>query len=469
MQGQSSRAKKGPSCNSLPSHCLPSYSLKIRDKDIGNGTISRTGKFGTVDSGLDEIPLSVPSGEMGLNQDDDMIPWLNYPIDECLQHDYCPDFLPELSGVTVNELSAANNFASIDRRSSCNQVFRDSNTNSVHGDASLEQRNVSKVASVGGGEITRTRPGTSQLYPSSSQQCQTSFPSLRSRVSDIIGDNTSSVCRDSTEVPSPGGFPSTKMQKQDAVPPGSTSTIMNFSHFSRPAALVKANLQNIGAITGSTLQSMQRMANKDQGAAASSNNPPDSAPNSSSGGLRKETSSPCQNVASNVDLKASEARPVEEPFAAKQSEAVCQEDASKNDTNSNQLFCESAIRGFSDGERTMEPVVASSSVCSGNSVERTSDDPTHVLKRKCHDTEDSECHSEVSYIIDFTSFAMFFSLPLLFSFPNIPRKPYDVQDADEESVGVKKIASARASGSKRSRAAEVHNLSERVRQAVQIS
>lgn len=44
-----------------------------------------------------------------------------------------------------------------------------------------------------------------------------------------------------------------------------------------------------------------------------------------------------------------------------------------------------------------------------------------------------------------------------------------MQDADEESVGVKKIAAARASGSKRSRAAEVHNLSERVSQAVQIS
>ncbi|XP_015874809.1 transcription factor PIF3 isoform X2 [Ziziphus jujuba] len=436
MQGQSSRAKKGPSCNSLPSHCLPSYNLKTRDKDIGNGTISRTGKFGTVGSGLDEIPMSVPSAEMGLNQDDDMMPWLNYPIEESLQHDYCPDFLPELSGVTVNELSAADNFACVDRRSSCNQVYRDSNTNPVHGDGSLEQRNVSKVASVGGGEVSRPRPGSSQLCPSSSsQQCQTSFPSLRSRVSDIVGDNTSSVahqavCRDSPRVPSPGGFPSKKMQKLDAVPPGSTPAIMNFSHFSRPAALVKANLQNIGATTGSALPSMHRVTNKEKGAAASSNNPPESAPNSSSVGLRKETSSPCQNVASNVDLKPSDAMPVEEPFAAKQSEAVCQEDASKNDTNSNQLFCESAVRGFPDGERTAEPVVASSSVCSGNSVERVSDDPTHLLKRKCRDTEDSECHSE---------------------------------DADEESVGVKKIAAARASGSKRSRAAEVHNLSERRR------
>ncbi|KAF3454748.1 hypothetical protein FNV43_RR05196 [Rhamnella rubrinervis] len=431
MQGQSSRAKRVPTCNSLPSHCLPSYNLKTREKDIGNGTISKSGKFGTVDSVLDEIPLSVPTGEMGLSQDDDMIPWLNYPIEESLQHEYCPDFLTELSGVTVNELSAANNFASIDRRNSCNQLYRDSNTNSGHDGASLEQRNVSKVASVGGVEVSRPRPGTSQLYSSSSQQCQTSFPSFRSRVSDVIGDNTSSVghqavCHDSARVPSAGGLPNTNMQKQGPVPPGGGSTIMNFSHFSRPAALVKANLQNIGA--ASAFSSMQRMANKDKDSAVSSNNPPELAPIGSSSGLRKETGSPCQIAISNVDLKPLEARP-EEPFADKQSEAVFQEDASKNEANCGQLHCESAIRGWPDGEKTVEPVVASS-VCSGNSVERVSDDPTHVLKRKFRDTEESECHSE---------------------------------DAEEESVGVKKTAPARATGSKRSRAAEVHNLSERRR------
>ena len=49
-----------------------------------------------------------------------------------------------------------------------------------------------------------------------------------------------------------------------------------------------------------------------------------------------------------------------------------------------------------------------------------------------------------------------------YCFPHKPKKPYDVQDAEEESVGVKKTAPARVTGSKRSRAAEVHNLSERV-------
>ncbi|PON75822.1 Basic helix-loop-helix transcription factor [Trema orientale] len=434
-QGQSSRTRKEPTCNSLPSHCLPSYTPKSRDKDIGNGTSSKTGKFGTVDSVvLNEIPMSVPSDEVGLSHDDDMMPWLNYPIDGSLQHEYCPDFLPELSGVTVNDVSKSNNFASNDK-SSCNLLYRESNTNSVGYGASLEQRNGSKIGSVVGGDVVRPRTGSGQLYPSSSQECQTSFPSFRSRVVDSIVDNTSSaarhsVCSDSVRVPSDGGFPSLKMQKKDPIPPSNSSNVINFSHFSRPAALVKANLQNIGTTTDSHVSSMERIPIKDKGSAANSNSPPKPVLIDSSNGLRKETGTHCQIMPTGNDLKPSEARPLEEPCAAKDSEAVCQEDGAKNDINFNQIPCESATRALPDGEKNMEPVVASSSVCSGNSVERASDDPTHVLKRKFRDTEDSECHSE---------------------------------DVEEESVGVKKTALPRGAGSKRSRAAEVHNLSERRR------
>lgn len=47
-------------------------------------------------------------------------------------------------------------------------------------------------------------------------------------------------------------------------------------------------------------------------------------------------------------------------------------------------------------------------------------------------------------------------------FNSLTRK-FFVQDVEEESVGIKKPCAARGgTGSKRSRAAEVHNLSERV-------
>ncbi|KAJ7977796.1 Transcription factor like [Quillaja saponaria] len=435
MQGQSSRARKNPVYKSLPSH-----SPKGRDKDVGIGSNTRMGKFGELDSVLNEIPISVPSDEMGLNQDEDMIHWLNYTIGESLPHEYNPHFLPELSGVTVNELSTPNNFAVIDKRISSNhQVYRDSRKNSVHDSTSLENGNPSKVSSDGGGLATRSKTSTSQLYQSSLEQCQTSFTSLRSRASDVIENNACNANRhavyeDLTQAPSTsGGFSSLKMQKLDPVLPRSSSTVMNFSHFARPAVLARANLQNIGVMSGSISPRNERMESKDKDSAASISNLPESTLIVPISGSRKESTTNGHQVMvlPKVDLKPSEGKPLQEHnTAAKQPEPVCKEDTFKDDRNFNQVLGETATKGLADVEKTIEPAVASS-VCSANSVERTSDDPLKNLKRKCRESEDSECHSE---------------------------------DVEEESVGVKKATPARGStGSKRSRAAEVHNLSERRR------
>ncbi|XLR00030.1 hypothetical protein HN51_054763 [Arachis hypogaea] len=48
------------------------------------------------------------------------------------------------------------------------------------------------------------------------------------------------------------GFSGLKLDKQDQVMCSNSSIIMNFSHFARPTAIVKANLQNIG-LSSSTL------------------------------------------------------------------------------------------------------------------------------------------------------------------------------------------------------------------------
>lgn len=431
MQGQSSRARKSPLSNSFPSH-----TPKPRDKDTGHGTNSKMGKIGSMDFILNDFPLSVPSAEMGLSQDDDMVPWLNYPIDESLQHDYCSDFLQELSGVTVNELSTHCNFASGEKRNSNNQTIKDSNTISAHNGVSLEQGNASKASAAG---VEPSRPRSSQLYPPSSQQCQTLFPSMRSKVSDPISNNTSNamhhtVSGNSIRFPaSTSGFSSTKTQKQDPGQTRNNSGLMNFSHFSRPAALVKANLQNIGAIAGPSSSSKDRIGSKDKQPAASSRNPAESRHVDSSCGLQKDVDSHSEPVImpASVDLKPVVAKTIEEPLPAEQSPVICQEGACKNEKSSNQVLGARTAKGIPDGEKTIEPAVACSSVCSGNSVERASNDPKHNLKRKCRDTEESECPSE---------------------------------DVEEESVGVRKSAPAKGgTGSKRSRAAEVHNLSERRR------
>ncbi|KAK6242899.1 hypothetical protein QUC31_009308 [Theobroma cacao] len=430
MQGQSSKARRIPACNSLPSHCLPSHTPKTRDKDTGNGgTNTKMGKFGTIDSVLSEIPMSVPSAEMSLNQDDEVVPWLNYPVDQSLQSEYS-DFLPELSGVAVNETSTHSNFASFDRRS---QSIRDSCTVSLNNGAVFEQGNPSKVPTPADGEA-RPRSGTSQLSTLPSQLCQTSSPFLRSRILENIGNSLGhtsthhAIGGDSIGVQaSDGGLPGIKMQKQDQVAPCNNTVLMNFSHFSRPAALVKASLQNISAIA-----SIERIGSKEKGSAASISDPADTTFIDSSIDLQKEKFSQCQPtiVLMKTDRKESKAKSLDEPVTAEPIDAICEENTPKNVKNPSQVTGESASKGLPDGDKTVEPVLAASSVCSGNSVERASDDPVYNLKRKSRDNEESECPSE---------------------------------DAEEESVGVKKAVPARGgSGSKRSRAAEVHNLSERI-------
>ncbi|KAF2307351.1 hypothetical protein GH714_026575 [Hevea brasiliensis] len=369
---------------------FPSQTSKIRDKHVGNGSNTKMGRFGAMDSVVGEVPMSVPSVEMGLNPDDDMVPWLNYPIEDPLQHDYCAEFLTELSGVTVNEDSQTN-YASMEKRNCGNQSVRDPRAASVHNCLSLEQGHMTKVSSKGDVDANRPRTSSSQLNPSPSQQCQTSFPYFRSIVSANNSENINNLTRhaasgDSIGVPpSGGGFPSVKVQKQVPMSSATNSSLMNFSHFSRPAALVKANLHNIGTRAGSGVSSIERMASKDKGSIASHSNPAESILVNPFSGLRKEMSSNCHPVtgSSQVDAKPLDPKPAEESLPAKQPEALDQED-SKNDKNHCQL-AESATQGL---------------------------------------------------------------------------------DVEEESVGAKKAAPARAgTGSKRSRAAEVHNLSERVDKA----
>ena len=411
MQGQSSRARKSPLPNSFPSH-----TPKPRDKDTGHATNSKMGKFGSMDFILNDFPLSVPSTEMGLSQDDDMVPWLNYPIEESLQHDYCSDFFQELSGVTANELSTHCNFASGEKRSLNNQTIKDSNTISAHNGTSLEQGNASKASEA---SVEPSRPRSGLLHPPSSQQCQTLFPSMRSKVSDPISNNTSNamhhtVSSNSIRFPaSTSRFSSTKTQKQDPGQAKYYSGLMNFSHFSRPAALVKANLQNIVANSGPSSSSKERIGSKDKQPATSSRNPAESKHVDSSCGLQKDMDSHSEPVVvpARVDLKPVVAKPVEEPLPAEQSPVICEE-GYRNDQSSNQVLGARTVKGIPDGEKTIEAAVACSSVCSGNSVERASNDPKHNLKRKGRDTEESECPSEVSEKVQFTLFSLFLDFPL---------------------------------------------------------
>ncbi|KAL3538355.1 hypothetical protein ACH5RR_001721 [Cinchona calisaya] len=420
MQGQSSRAKKSPNWNDFPSQ-----TPRFRDKYIGSATTPKVGKFGAVESILNDVPPSVPSGEMYLNQEDDMVPWLDYSVDDSFKQNFGSEILPEISSVTGNEPSSHTGLTSMGK-GSCNEMLQHSHTVPVHNAVNLEVRNTSKISSRSG-----------LLSPYSSQQCQISVPSAGSGIPNMVM-NTTSNSQDAffgdsvQDQASVGGFVSMKMQKQkEGLPANNGSSLLNFSHFSRPAALFRANFEKADGLAASCLSDIEKTGNE-KFSVASSSAPIKYTQVKPSSNLQKEIGFENQpKVSTNVDSGLSTVKPPVESRSAEQAGALNRENSIKNDISSNSVIGASTTKEVPEGEKPAEPVVAASSVCSGNSGGGASSDQMHNLKRKQCDNDESESRSE---------------------------------DIEEESVGVKKAAHARGgSGSKRSRAAEVHNLSERRR------
>ncbi|KAI9099106.1 hypothetical protein K1719_024873 [Acacia pycnantha] len=379
MQGQSSRAKRSPTSKSLPSH---THTARIRDKDVGNATDIQMRNFGDLDSGLNDIPMSAPTGEVDLSPDEGTTSWLNYTLDDFFQHDYNSEFFHEPIGNTVNETPPSLNHYLRDKKHNCNREFRDCHNNSC----------------------------------SATQH---------------------SHSREITEIPSTyGGFSSLKMHKNDPITPStsSTSTIINFPHFARPASSVKANLQSMSTMSGLSLARSESMLHMNKGYATTSGNPPESAfiiPKSEHPG---ESNMHCQQALGSFkyDLETLELKSLKQKGAtSEQLNHAHKEDTSKDDQTSDQVLDESGTKGHTTHEKSIEQAVASSSVCSGNGAEMFSDNSNQKLKRRSRDTEGSEGHSE---------------------------------DVEEESAFARNAGPARGgTGSNRSRAAEVHNLSERRR------
>ncbi|XP_077219164.1 transcription factor PHYTOCHROME INTERACTING FACTOR-LIKE 15-like isoform X2 [Tasmannia lanceolata] len=419
MQGQSSKTRKNTLSNGFSSH-----TSKGQEKDYGDAVIPKIGKYGTMDSILNDFSSSVLSG---LGQDDDMVPWLSYPIDNSLQSDYCSEFFSELSGANLNSVPAQNNTVPVDKTGSYGRIDRDSHMVSIHNSTNLEHSNASKVFG-GGSETARIRG--SQLF--SSQQCQTPAPKLRSKVSNSIINNNSTH-------QDPTTMPSVKRQKEDAPSPCpsqpiNTTGLMNFSHFSRPAALVKANLESIGACT-TGFSGLDRLRSNEKLSVTSSHHiePIHIESNSGSKTVPGVINQPV-SVPAKVESRSS-GKPPQEPVSVEKLEAVCQDDASRNNKSSDHIICQSSSFGASvalgrpEKKKDSEPVVASSSVCSGNIAGGVSNDARNGMKRKAQEIEESE---------------------------------YQSDDVEDESVDAKKPTNGRGS-TKRSRAAEVHNLSERRR------
>lgn len=399
MQGQSSRASRSPTLNNLPSN-----TSRLRD--------ARFGKFGGVESMMNDMAPVVPSGDMDLSQDDELVPWLSYPMDDALGQDYVSEMLPEISGVTANGMPTQNSFVSVDKRASCEQ-------------------NVSNLQS--GANNMKVSSSKDRLFGSWLPQHRQTSDALGSGVTDIASNNSSNhldaVFRNPAQSrDTVNGSASMTMERQNIPPPTNNSNFLNFSHFSRPATLVKANLPKSDGVSKSVSPVVERNELKDRGSAANHSNPVKSTNIDQFNSIPKDTDSRGSGMLPMVSSREPVVKAPQGSCPPEITENLCQETPNKNDKPLHLSNNDNSAKGAPEGERTVEPMVASSSVGSGNSADRVSCEQTHHSKRKFRDIEESECRSD---------------------------------DLETESIDGKKATHVR--GSKRSRAAEVHNLSERRR------
>lgn len=409
MQGHSSRPKK----SSFPT-TFSSHASRVQEKDGRDAGYPKPSRLDAMDPMDTDFSPSGPSAHIGVNaQDDDMVPWISYPIEEplpndTLHNDYCSEFLNEFPGANLNSLPAFSRPMPTERSSGLGQdVVRNSHN--------VEQEHAPK-ALTDGSEPSSVR--TSQLFQLS-QHCQSSSPNSKSRaVHTELSDCTK-----------------THLQDQN---PQLNESMLNFSHFAGPAMLAKTNLHGVG-----------RLRTNEKMPTPSNSNPVELTLVDSTSGLKSTTGVRGQSTSAPpmAELQSSSAKPPEEVISISQSsEAICQRDASKKNnphilTNSNggkppdQLASSSVVASVAlrrpEAERAAEAVVASSSVCSANSTGAASSDPKQREKRKSREGEESG---------------------------------YQSDDFEDVSVGLRRPAAmGRGTSAKRSRAAEVHNLSERRR------
>ncbi|KAL9257287.1 Transcription factor PHYTOCHROME INTERACTING FACTOR-LIKE 15-like protein [Drosera capensis] len=349
----------------------------------------REQKFGVRDSIFQDFNWSSESCDLELDQGADLVPWFKDPIVEPapVKNHYSSSFVHEFSAVMANEQSLVNNPVLLDKKINFDQITGNTHANFLPNYESLLEGSVFKVNS-----------GSDKA--SNGQK--------------LVGGDGSN----------------TKLRRPEAGQPFRASGFFNFSHFSRPGAPKRAaHFCTVEPVEANS----ERLGNDSQLCTTTicSKQPESTLLNLSSVSLQQEAASHNQPSMEkkNTITKCSPPKPTNWHLSADPSRAMNPNKITKNDDVTNPVHGEAVGHVVTDGEKTLELVVATSSVGSGHSTERASNDPRRVVKRKFPETGDCEGRSE---------------------------------EIEEESVGVKRAPPAHT-GAKRTRAAEVHNLSERKR------
>uniref|UniRef100_A0A7I4APM3 BHLH domain-containing protein n=1 Tax=Physcomitrium patens TaxID=3218 RepID=A0A7I4APM3_PHYPA len=360
---------------------------------------------------------------------DEMVSWLQYPLDDTLERNYCSDFFGELPDANTQLLkeSFAHGSTKISPRisfSGASGLDGGSNRGTTADAAMLlgagraagffPQAGVeafSKVRTIHSPQQHSSLPRWPQPHnpnsPNGSSECATSYLTS-AKVS------TSTSASPSSPMLPPRMLLGSPIPNSSNTPQASRPGSMNFSHFSRPAAMVKANLHSLAGqgplVSHQEVKTQPAVLEREQINNVEESRWP-SAP-----GLSPTKDRDC--VVSGGDCKS----------------LTPDQETCRLSGVTNGAVLASSEKGASHCTQHLdiqEPTITSSSGRYATSAEPPKE-PVTGTKRKSSEREEPECQSE---------------------------------DMEDESVDTKQkpATTGRVSTTKRSRAAEVHNQSERRR------
>jgi phytochrome-interacting factor 3 len=423
MQGEASNGSK----TQWPPHYEPQWNNGQVVEDgvtLSRPSASSANKDGAVVAVVSETAAETPVAPNIDYHDDEMVSWLQYPLDDSLERNYCSEFFGELpnSNMQVVKESLVGQGAGRLPRMPVSNTGTDTVVNKASSAEAAMALGAGRAAGVipqtGAEAFSKVRtlqpsfskwqthspiPTSSKgfgAYPTASQALpRTSPPASRPLLAPMAP-------------PKPQPRAGTHIMQADSA---RKLAPVNFSHFSTSAAILR-NYQGVGVLSGTPSNTLckQPLAKLDVDASTSTGSSiSESTTKGRSGigsqkdieihlqGSDSQQQSPGVDAGETVPIPATR-KEVEMPLLEGDS-VICDTKPTEQDTLRTSVVTDSAVlesadKGMPQGRKvpdSQEPTVTSSSGGSGNSAERAKEASTSN-KRKAKLTEETDCQSEVS-------------------------------------------------------------------------
>lgn len=440
MQGQSSKCSKSPW----------QYTGWSSGQEIEDGVTPCKPTISKSHASLEDVVNDTTTESQHVHQhnsdvvDDEMVSWLQYPLDATLEKSYCSEFFGEPPESNTQLLKESFSQGAVTR------TLRPPLSGSPgHDAASVRAATADTAMMLGAGRAAGVLPQVGaeafskvrtlhSLQPSSTL---TRWPQPMNSGSNMVVNANSAGTKTSPSASQSNPMLPPKMQPvaPHHSPPGNRPGSMNFSHFSRPAAMVKANLHSLAGslhpiAAPPSNGRLKQQAGRPVPETCTSTCSSISESNTAGQEVKVQLGVMEREHSNGLEDCRWQAAPQPAPAKDLVSGGECKSTSPVDmDTSRSQMsLVTSSGKGVSHVTQhpdVQEPTITSSSGGYGTSAERPKETST-ITKRKSSEREDAECHSE---------------------------------DGEDESVETKKPVAGRGSTTKRSRAAEVHNQSERRR------